>query len=106
MLQCVCVCVGAGGPQKLIHMLHSSEYPRTTFAVLDSNNCIVADSSLDAIFANLRQYYAPSLKKAQKIDVKGYNFNMQKYILKFGSIAIGSTNRGIIVEVSSVREVR
>ena len=80
-------------------MLHSSEYPRTTFAVLDSMNCIVADNTLDAIFSNLRQFYAPSAKKTQKIEVRGCNFDVQKCILKFGSIAIGSTNRGIIVEV-------
>ena len=89
----------AGGPQKLIHMLHSSEYPRTTFAVLDSMNCIVADNTLDSIFMNLRQFYAPSTRKGLKIEVKGYHFEVKKYVIKFGSIVIGSTNRAIVVEV-------
>lgn len=80
-------------------MLHSSEYPRTTFAVLDSMNCVVADNSLDAIFMNLRQFYAPSAKKGQKIEVKGYHYEVKRYLVKFGSIAIGATNRGMVVEV-------
>lgn len=91
--------LSAGGPQKLIHMLHNTEYPITTFAVLDSMTCIVAESSLDAIFMNLRHFYAPSVKKGQKIEVKGYHFELKDYLVKFGSIAIGSTNRGIVVEV-------
>lgn len=81
-------------------MLHNTEYPITTFAVLDSMTCIVAESSLDAIFMNLRHFYAPSVKKGQKIEVKGYHFELKDYLVKFGSIAIGSTNRGIVVEVS------
>lgn len=80
-------------------MLHSSEYPRTTFAVLDSMNCIIADNTLDAIFMNLRQFYAPSAKKGQKIEVKGYHHEVKKYVVKFGSIVLGSTHRGIVVEV-------
>lgn len=80
-------------------MLHGSEYPRTTFAVLDSMNCIVADNSLDAIFANLKQFYAPSAKKGLKIEVKGYHYEVQKFVVKFGSIVIGASHRGVVVEV-------
>ena len=80
-------------------MLHGSEYPRTTFAVLDSMNCIVADNTLDAIFTNLKQFYAPSVKKGVKVEVKGYHYEVKKHIVKFGSIVIGSTHRGIVVEV-------
>jgi len=94
--------IAAGGPQKLVHMLHSSEFPRTTFAVLDSMNCIVADNSLDAIFMNLRQFYTPNSKKGQKIEVKGYHFAVESYLVKFGSIVLGSSNKGIVVEVRSV----
>lgn len=63
-------------------------------------NCIVADSALDAIFGNLKQFYAPSLKKGLKIEVKGYHYEVKKkHVVKFGSIVIGSTHRGIVVEV-------
>lgn len=88
----------------MIHMLHSSEYPRTTFAVLDSMNCIVAENTLDTIFAYLKQFYAPSAKKGLKIEVKGYHFEVKKYVVKFGPIVMGSTNRGIVVEVTATHK--
>ncbi len=86
----------------MIHMLHSSEFPRTTFAVLDSMNCIVADNTLDAIFLNLRQFYTPNTKKGQKIEVKGYIHQVDQYLIKFGSIVLGSSNKGMVVEVRLV----
>ena len=90
--------IAGGGPPKLIHMIHSSEYPQTTFAVLDSMKCLVGESTLDTIFVNLRQFYNP--KKGQKIEVKGYCYEAKGYVVKVGSIVIGSTNKGLIVEVS------
>ena len=81
-------------------MLHSSEYPRSTFAVLDSMNTLVADNTLDSIFGQLKQFYAP--RKGFKIDTKGYHFELKLYVVKFGSIMIGATNRGIVVEVGFV----
>ena len=81
-------------------MIHSSEYPQTTFAVLDSMKCLVGENSLDTIFGNLRQFYNP--KKGQKIEVKGYIHEAKGYVVKIGSIVIGSTNKGLIVEVSHV----
>ncbi|XP_064399969.1 mediator of RNA polymerase II transcription subunit 20-like [Halichondria panicea] len=89
--------LGGGGPQKLVHMLHSSEYPLTTFAVLDSNKCLVAENTLDTIFLHLRQFYAQ--RKGHKVDVKGVHYDLNdKYIVKVGSVVIGSSNKGIIVE--------
>lgn len=78
-------------------MIHSSEYPHTTFAVLDSMKCLVGENSMDAIFANLRQFYNP--KKGQKIEVKGHYYEVKVYVVKVGSIVIGSTNKGLVVEV-------
>ena len=89
--------LAGGGPPKLIHMIHSSEYPQTTFAVLDSMKCLVGENSLDTIFGNLRQFYNP--KKGQKIEVKGFCYEAKGYVVKIGSIVIGSTNKGLIVEV-------
>ena len=88
----------AGGPQKLIHMLHSSEYPRTTFAVLDSMHCLVADNTLDTIFVQLKAFYAP--RKGFKIEVKGQHYEVKQYSVKFGAITIGASSKGVIVEVS------
>ena len=79
-------------------MMHSSEYPRTTFLVLESLLCLVAENSLDTIFAHLKQFYPP--RKQAKIEVKGKMFLVkQQYLVKFGAISIGSVNRGIVVEV-------
>ena len=80
-----------------MHILHSSEYPKTTFAVLDSMKCLVADNSLDTIFSHLKSFDTP--RKAQKIEAKGFYYELKQYVVKFGSIVTGSTNRGIVVEV-------
>ena len=85
------------GITKQVHILHSSEYPKTTFAVLDSMKCLVADNSLDTIFSHLKSFYTP--RKAQKIEAKGFYYELKQYVVKFGSIVTGSTNRGIVVEV-------
>lgn len=95
--------LAAAGPAKQVHLLHSSEYPRTTFAVLDSMKCVVAENSLDTIFAHLKQFYAP--RKAQKIEAKGFHYKVKQYVVKFGSIVTGATNRGIVVEVHIVDDI-
>ena len=87
----------AGGPQKLIHVLHSSEYPKTTFAILDTMNCLVAGNALDSILAQLKSFYAS--RKGLKIEAKGYLYDHKLYLVKFGSITIGSASKGIVVEV-------
>ena len=83
--------------QKTVLVIHSSEYPRTTFLILESLLCLVAENSLDTIFAHLKQFYPP--RKQPKIEVKGKMFLVKRYLVKFGAISIGSTNRGIVVEV-------
>lgn len=88
----------AAGPPKLVHVLHSSEYPRTTFAVLDSMSCLVADNSLDAIFAQLKTFYVP--RKGMRIEVKGQCCEVKQYVVKCGSVAIGSSSKGVVVEAS------
>ena len=93
----VCNLLTATGITKQVHILHSSEYPKTTFAVLDSMKCLVADNSFDTIFAHLKSFYTP--RKAQKIEAKGFYYELRQYVVKFGSIVTGSTNRGIVVEV-------
>lgn len=88
---------GASSQNKFIHVLHSSEYAQTTFAVLDPNKCLVAENSLDTIFLHLKQFY--TTRKGQRVDVKGTLFDVRGYIVKLGSIVIGTSNKGIVVEV-------
>lgn len=90
--------VGNAAPPKAVHLLHGSEYPKSTFLVLDTvMNCMVADASLDAIFSNLKAFFAP--RKGLKIEVKGHHHEVQQYAVKFGSLLLGATSRGVIVEV-------
>ena len=84
-------------PPRTAHLLHSSEYPKSTFLVLDNMSCLVADSSLDTIFSNLKSFFAP--RKGLKIEVKGHYHEVQQYAVKFGSLLFGSTSKGVIVEV-------
>ena len=81
-------------------MLHSSDHPRTTFAVLEpSMTCLVADSALDGILAQLKAFYAP--RKGLRIEIKGQSFEVKQFVVKCGSVAIGSTSKGVVVEAST-----
>ena len=51
----------------MVHILHCTEYPRSTFAVMDSGNCLVADISFDIIMSHLKGFY--TLRKGQKFEV-------------------------------------
>lgn len=85
------------GSQKVVFLIHSSEYPRTTFLVQENLLCLVAENSLDTIFANLKPFYPP--RKQPKIEVKGKCYLVKQYAVKYGAVLVGSTNRGIVVEV-------
>ena len=61
--------------------------------------CLVAENTLDTIFVHLKQFYAP--RKQPRIEVMGKFYFVKQYMVKFGAISIGSTNRGIVVEVRS-----
>ena len=59
--------------------------------------CLVAENTLDTIFAHLKQFYPP--RKQPKVEVKGKLYLVKHYVVKFGAISISSANRGIVVEV-------
>ena len=61
-----------GSASKLIHILHSTEYPYTSFAVLESGTCLVADSGFDSLLTKLKTFYTP--RKAAKIEVHLHGF--------------------------------
>ena len=88
---------GTPGAPRLANVIHSSEYPRSTFLILDTLLCLVAENSLDTIFSHLKQFYPP--RKQPKIEVKGKVYLVKQYAVKFGAISMGSVNKGIVVEV-------
>lgn len=89
--------ISTAGGQKIVYLLHSSEYPRSTFMLLDNAPCLVAENSLDTIFTHLKQFYAP--RKQLKIEAKGQMYLVKQYAVKFGAISVGAGNRGFVVEV-------
>ena len=88
-----------------MHLVHSSEYPRTSFAITEKaagvaltlGTCLVADQHLDLIMQNLKGFYAP--RKGYKMEAKGVRYENDHYTIKMASIVYGASSRGILVEV-------
>ena len=87
---------------KSVYFIHSSEYPRSTFTVLDpSYTCLVADNTLDSIFAHLKPFYTP--RKGLRIESRGYRHEVkEKYVVKFASVTFSATSKAVIVEVCMI----
>lgn len=57
----------------------------------------MADSQFDMLMAKMAGIYVP--KKASKIESKGPRYEVQDFVIKLGSVSIGQSFRGILVEV-------
>jgi hypothetical protein len=92
---------GASSQSKFLYFIHSNEYPRTTFSIVDPPfTCLIADNTLDVIFNHLKSFYIH--RKQLKVEVRGYRYTVQdKYIIKFGSVTFGTTTKVIIIETES-----
>ena len=55
---------GATGPQQAIYVLHNSNYSLSTFAILEDNTVLTADSSFDQFLPHMKAFY----KKGYKVD--------------------------------------
>ena len=62
---------------KLIHLLHSTEFPFTSFAVLETGTCLVADSGFDSLMTKLKTFYTP--RKTSKIEVTVLLFLLNRW---------------------------
>lgn len=82
---------------KLIHILHSTEFPYSSFAVLESGTCLVADSGFDSLMTKLKTFYTP--RKAAKIEAKGQCYEYGDFVLKFGQVSAGPSFKGLVVEL-------
>lgn len=85
--------------QRLVHVMHNSESPASCFAILDTGNCLVADTPFDLLMQKLRAFYAP--KKNVKVETKGQRYELGDFIIKVGSAVLGPNTsfKGILVEV-------
>lgn len=87
-------------PNRAVNIIHNSEHPVTTFALLDTGTCLMADSQFDMLMSKMSGLYTP--KKSTKIESKGPRYEVQDFIIKLGSVSIGPSFRGILVEVSNI----
>ncbi|CAE1280362.1 MED20 [Acanthosepion pharaonis] len=84
-------------PQRLVHILHNSEQPATCFAIVDTGNCLVADSQFDILMQRLKGFYQQ--RKGFKIESKGQRYEYGDFLIKIGSVLLASSFKGILLEV-------
>ena len=52
---------------KVVHLMHTSEYPQLTFSLIDDGNCVVVQNGFDLLMAKLKAFFTP--RKGGKTDV-------------------------------------
>ncbi|XP_055912084.1 mediator of RNA polymerase II transcription subunit 20 [Eupeodes corollae] len=88
------------GPSKTVHVLHNSEYPASTFSILDNGSRhipLVADNLFDLLMLKMTSVY--SSKKQTKIESKGTRFEYGDFVIKLGSVAMMEHFKGILIEM-------
>ena len=84
-----------------MHVLHNSEQPASVFALLESATKtvpLVADTLFDLLMLKLSNFY--QAKKQTKIESRGPRFEAADFLVKLGSVTMGPTFKGILVEVT------
>ena len=96
---CLFLSAVPNGQGKSVYFIHSSEYPRSTFTIIDPGyTCLVADNTLDSIFNQLKPFF--TVRKGQRIESRGYRREVQdRYIVKFASVMFSTMSKAVIVEV-------
>ncbi|RWS20985.1 decarboxylase-like protein [Leptotrombidium deliense] len=84
-------------PPRILNIIHNSEHPASCFALLDTGTCLVCDTNFDQIMLTVSGLY--SAKKSAKIESKGTRFQINDFIVKVGSVTVGPSFRGILIEV-------
>ncbi|CAL8083404.1 unnamed protein product [Orchesella dallaii] len=106
--------------QRTLHILHNSEYPASSFALLEvpvnaaasgaaSNTnqsstpaptvktvSLVADNLFDLLVLKMAPVYT---SKKIKIEAKGPRFELGDFVVKLGSVVMSQNFKGILVEV-------
>ncbi|GAB6031020.1 mediator complex subunit Med20 [Chamberlinius hualienensis] len=84
-------------PQRTVHVIRNSEQPTTCFALTDTGLCLIADLLYESLMNKLVGIYNP--KKAIKIESKGSRYELSDFLVKIGSVSMGSSFKGILIEV-------
>ena len=88
------------GAPKAVHVLHNSEYPASTFSILDTGVKqipLVADNLFDLLMMKMVTVYTS--KKQTKIESKGARFVYGDFLIKLGSVTMSENFKGILIEV-------
>ncbi|XP_018792309.1 PREDICTED: mediator of RNA polymerase II transcription subunit 20 [Bactrocera latifrons] len=89
------------GPAKTVHVLHDSEYPASTFSILDNGAGkqipLVADNLFDLLMLKMTSVYTS--KKQTKIESKGARFEYGDFLIKLGSVTMMENFKGILIEI-------
>ncbi|XP_075751517.1 mediator complex subunit 20 isoform X1 [Rhipicephalus microplus] len=84
-------------PSHSVNIIHDTEHPATCFALLDTGMCLVADITFDMLMLKMAGIY--SAKKSPKIESRGPRYELADFLIKVGSVSMGPSFRGILVEV-------
>ncbi|XP_065829355.1 mediator of RNA polymerase II transcription subunit 20-like [Oscarella lobularis] len=83
-----------------MYIVRVSEYPHSTFVILDAGPCIVADSSIVRIIDRLASFYQPKASNASQ--VKGYKYRLGDYAIRIGIATIGQSVKGVLIEIEAL----
>lgn len=84
-------------PARVLNVFHDSDHPASCFALLDTGACLVSSNSLDALMLNLNSFY--KMKNASKMESRGPKYQLGDFSCKIGSVTMGPSFRGILIEV-------
>lgn len=87
------------GQMRTLHVLHNSEMPASVFSILETGTKqipVVADNLFDLLMCKMTP--AMNAKKQPKIESKGPRFEYGDFLIKLGSVTMGQTFKGILVE--------
>lgn len=89
--------LASAGVQKVLNLITSTEYPASSFALLENGPYIVADSSFELILTNLANYYTS--KKVARMEVRGQKWSLNDFTIKIGSCTMGPNFKEIVAEI-------
>ena len=121
--------LNSGSPPKVLHILHNTEYPMSTFACLENGSCLIADRGFDSVMPKIKGCY--ETRKGAKIEVaqnntcrlillskirkkfnrlfiiyefhlykaKGQRYELGDFVIKIGQVTVGVSFKGILIEV-------
>lgn len=82
--------------------MHNTEYPVTTFAILDSHTCVTSDNILDLLMIKMKPLYES--RKNLNIECKGTRFEYNDFLMKTATVQSVTTKSdiGVLLEVMSL----